>query len=112
VGRQFQELGESLGTAFRTAWNDEEVRQQAQHAKGGLEALANEVGKVVREMANSPEVRQAGSGAARSFRTAGEQTVQEIRPHLVDALREVNKELQKLIERMESGKGGSGQPGS
>jgi hypothetical protein len=104
VGRQFQQLGESLGAAFRAAWHDEQVRQQARSAKDGLEALADEIGHVVREMAASEDVRRAGSGAARSMQQAGEQTIQEIRPHLLEGLRQVNRELQKLIERLERGR--------
>ena len=111
MGRQFQQLGESLSAAFRAAWNDEHVRRQAEHAKGGLEALATEVGKVVTEMAQSPDVRRATSGAVKSVRTAGEETVQEIRPHLEDALRQLNRELQRFIDGMQAGKGSSKEPG-
>ncbi len=105
MGRQFQQLGESLSAAFRAAWNDEQVRRQAEHAKDGLEALAHEVGKVVNEMAQSPDVRRATSGAIKTVRTAGEETVEEIRPHLEDALRQLNRELRRFIDSLESGKG-------
>lgn len=104
MGRQFQQLGESLSAAFRAAWNDEEVRRHAQGAQDGLEALAQEVGKVVTEMAQSPRLRQAADSAVKSARTAGEDTVQEIRPHVVDALRQLNQELQKFIDKIEAGK--------
>ena len=111
MGKQFEQLGESLAAAFRAAWNDEQVRQQAEHAKDGLEALAHEVGRVVAEMAQSPDVRRATSGAVKSVRTAGEETVQEIRPHLEDALRQLNRELQRFIDRMQAGEGSSKEPG-
>ena len=35
VGRQFQALGESLATAFRTAWESEENREHVQDMKTG-----------------------------------------------------------------------------
>ena len=111
MGKQFQQLGESLSAAFRAAWNDEHVRRQAEHAKGGLEALATEVGKVVSEMAQSPDIRRATSGAVKSARTAGEETVQEIRPHLEDALRQINRELQRFVDRMHAGEASSKEPG-
>lgn len=104
MGRQFQQLGESLSAAFRAAWNDERVRREAEHAKDGLEALATEVGKAVTEMTRSADVRQATGRAVDAARAAGEETVHEIRPHLVDALRQLNRELQKLIDSMETGK--------
>ena len=111
MGRQFQQLGESLSAAFRAAWDDEQVRRQAEHAKDGLEALAREVGKVVSEMAQSPDGRRATSGAVKSVRTAGEETVQEIRPHLEDALRQINRELQRFVDRMQAGEASSKEPG-
>ena len=109
VGNQFKELGESLAAVFQAAWKDEEVRHQAQEMKTGLEALVQEVGQAIKETASSPEMQQARSEAARaakSVRTAGEQAVQEVRPHLVEALRQLNEELQKLIGRMEARKPG------
>lgn len=102
VGAQFQKLGESLGAAVRAAWTDPEVRRHAQQAQNGLEAMAQEVGKVVSEMAESPELKEATRSAAKTLRTAGEETVQVVRPHLVEALRQLNSELQKLVDNMES----------
>jgi hypothetical protein len=70
----------------------------------GVESMVNDVGQAIRETANSPQAQQARGEvkkAADSVRSAGEQTVQEVRPHLVSALRQLNDELQKLIVRME-----------
>jgi hypothetical protein len=110
VGVQFQQLGESLGAAFRAAWTDAEVRRHAQQAQSGLEAMATEVGKVVSEMAESPKVKEAAQSAAATLRTAGEETVQVVRPHLVEALRQLNLELQKLVDNMESKNPGAKPP--
>lgn len=112
MARQFQQLGESLSAAFRAAWNDEQVRRQAEHAKDGLEALATEVGKAVTEMTRSADVRQATGRAVDAARAAGEETVHEIRPHLMDALRQLNRELQKFIDSMEAGEESSEGPGA
>lgn len=112
VGDQFQKLGESLSAAFHAAWDDERVRRHAQGARDGLEALAQEVGKVVSEMSQSPGLRQAAGSAAKTVRTAGEEAFQEIRPHLVDALRQLNQELQKFIDSMEAGEESSEGPGA
>jgi hypothetical protein len=107
VGQQFQALGESLAAALRTAWHKEENRQRVQEMRSGVEAMVNEVGKAIKESAASPQVQQArteAEKAAESLRTAGEQTVQEVRPHLLSALRQVNAELQKMISHMEQEK--------
>ncbi len=104
VGKQFEALGQSLATAFRTAWESEENRKRMKGMQAGLEAMVNEVGKAIRETSESPEGQQARAEAhkaAQSLRTAGQQTWQEARPHLVSALHQVNAELQKMISQLE-----------
>ena len=104
VGRQFQALGESLATAFRTAWESEENREHLQDMKAGLEAMVDKVGRAVQEASASPEAQKAHrevEKAAESARVAGEQALQEARPHLLSALRKVNTELQEMVRRLE-----------
>ena len=105
VGRQFQALGESLAQAMRSAWENEETQRRVNDMRTGLESMAREVGKAVEDTANSPEgqkIRSEAERAADSVRVATEQTVQEVRPQLLTALQQLNSELQKLIDRMES----------
>jgi hypothetical protein len=107
VGKQFQILGQSLATAFRAAWNDEQNRQRVGEMQKGVESMLNDVGKAINETAKSPQVQQAKSEAQRaaeSLRVASEQTYQEVRPHLLSALQQLNTELQKLVQRMEPSK--------
>lgn len=104
VGAQFEQLGASLASAFRAAWNDEENRKQARELQNGLENMIDQVSSAIKDAANSPEgekVRSEATRAADSLRTASEQTVQEVRPHLVNALKQINSELQNIVERME-----------
>lgn len=104
VGRQFQVLGESLASALRVSLESEENRKHLQSLQTGVESMLKEVSQAIRETASSPKTQQVKSDAERaasSVRAAGEQTVQEVRPHLVAALRQVNAELQKFISRME-----------
>ena len=107
VGKQFQTLGESLATAFRTAWADEQNRKRMQDMRQGVEQMLNDVGKALDETAKSPQMQQAkvdAKKAAESMRVAGEQTYQEVRPQLESALHQLNVELQKLIEKLETRK--------
>ena len=104
VGKQFETLGESLAQAFRTAWDSEQNQRRVQELRTGLESMVRDVSKAIEDSANSPQgqkIRQDAERAAESLRTAGEQTVQEVRPQLINALEQVNVELQKLINRME-----------
>jgi vacuolar-type H+-ATPase subunit E/Vma4 len=104
VGRQFQTLGESIAAAFRTAVKDETNRQRLEQMRTGLESMVDEVGQAIKETAATPggqKVKTEAQQAAQKLRTAGEQTIQEARPHLMNALRQLNDELQKMIDRME-----------
>ena len=106
VGRQFQALGESLARAFRVAWEDEENRQHLQDMQAGLEAMVNRVGQALKEAGAAPDgqkMRREAEKAAQSARVAGKQTLQDARPRLLSALRQVNVELQKIISRLEEG---------
>lgn len=104
VGRQFQMLGQSIADAMRTAWQNEETQKQLREMRTGLESMVKDVGKAIEDSANSPQgqkIRQDAGKAAEKVRVVGEQTVQEVRPKLIDALKQLNDELQKLITRME-----------
>jgi hypothetical protein len=103
VGRQFQVLGESLAQAVRTAWEKEENRQRVSEMRTGLEAMVRDIGKAIDESASSPQgqqLKEEAKRAAAALRSAGEQTAQEVRPQLLNALEKVNEELKNLIEKM------------
>lgn len=105
VGKQFQTLGEGLAAAFRAAWENPDTQRRMQDIKTGVESMVHDVGRALKESADSPEVqrvRTEAEKAAESVRASGEQVVQEVQPHLVAALRQVNEELQKLIDRMQA----------
>ena len=103
VGAQFQALGAGLASAFRTAWTNEENKRHAKEMQADLEAMVNELGAAIKASATSPEVKQVKTEAGKTletFRTAGEKTVQEVRPTLLAALHQANEQLQKLVGRM------------
>lgn len=105
VGREFEQLGSSIARAIRSAWNDAENRRRAKEMQTGLEAMIKEVGEAIRDTAQSPQGQQIRDGVIRAADTlvdVGEQTAQEIQPHLISALKQVNDELQKLVMRMEN----------
>ena len=105
VGRQFETLGSSLAQALRSTWSRVETNADAQQVKAGLESLLRDVGKAVEEASATPEAQQLKEEAKRtaeSLRVAGEQTVQESRPQIISALKQINEELSKLIQKVES----------
>ncbi len=105
VGQQFKVLGESIAQAMRAAWSNEETQRQLREMRSGLESMVNEVGKAINESTSSPQgqkIKAEASRAAENLKSASQQTVQEVRPHLVNTLKQLNEELQKLIDRWES----------
>lgn len=104
VGRQFQKLGESIATAFKVSVNNTDNRRRLQEMQAGLESMANNVNQAIKEAAESPklqEVREDARRATSAVRQAGEQTVQDMRPFLLTALKDLNTELDRLIRHMQ-----------
>ena len=64
VGQQFQVFGESLATALRTAWENEENRKRLDEMRSGLESMAENVSQAVKETAASPRAHPARPAAA------------------------------------------------
>ncbi len=105
VGRQFQIFGETLAAAVRASWGNAEHRRRMQDMQGSIEGMVRDLDLAIQDAAHSPEVQQArdeAKRAAASLRDASEQTAQEVRPHLLAALKQVNAELQKLTSSMEN----------
>lgn len=110
VGQQFQALGRSLAAAFHTAVNDEENRQRMRQMQDGLESLVTDINQAIRTASESPQgqqVRSEAEKAAANLRSATEETYQDVRPQLVNALKQVTRELEKLAERMDRPSGPS-----
>ena len=104
VGQHFQALGESLMSAFRAAWENEENRQHLRGVRASLETVVDKVSETIKEVAASPEVKQVRTEvekAAQSAQTAGHQILDEARPHLLDSLRHLRTEVEKMIDRLE-----------
>jgi len=104
VGQQFRSLGESLASAFKSTWESEESRQHLEKMQESLEAMAEEIGQATRQAVDSEEgekIKVEVEKAAQSAQAAGQQTVEELRPHLLEAFRRVRSELDQIINRME-----------
>ena len=67
----------------------------------GLEAMIDKVGEVIQDAAATPEgqkVKGEAKKAANTLQDSAEHTAQEVRPHLISALKQVNIELGKLAD--------------
>jgi outer membrane murein-binding lipoprotein Lpp len=102
VGQQFDALGKSVSEAFRLSWNNREARK---YVMAGLEAMAAEVDRALSRTDELPaearKLKDQVEKVAQVARAATEDAVRESRPRLLMTLRQVNGELQRLIERLE-----------
>lgn len=113
VGKQFQRLGQSLATAFQTTVKDETTRQNMRELQDGLENAIQGIRSTVQKGASALEEQNFGEKArqtADSLIDAGEQTVEEVRPRLLSALQQLNRELDRLIHNMQSKPSGEEKP--
>ena len=104
VGRQFRSLGESLASAFKSSLEKDETRQHLEKMQAEVETMAAEIARSTKEVVDSEEgqkLRAEVEEAAQSARAAGQQTAEELRPHLLDAFRRVRSELDQVITRLE-----------
>ncbi|MGI6209068.1 MAG: hypothetical protein ACOYEW_12770 [Anaerolineae bacterium] len=105
LGRQFEELGRTLASTIRSAAENEENRRRFEEIEVSLQRMAEDVSQAVNEAAESPEgqrVRAQVERTAEAARLAGEQALEEARPHIVAALRRLNEELERLSQRLKS----------
>jgi acyl-CoA reductase-like NAD-dependent aldehyde dehydrogenase len=107
VGQQFQILGKSLAAAFRASLNCEQTRAHLHSLQSGIQSMANELGQTMTEAAASPcaqDVRIKAEKAATTARFATEEALQEARPQILATLKQMNRDLERIIQRTENGK--------
>ena len=111
VAAQLQSLGNALASALKTAWTSEENKRHLKEMRSGIEAMVGELNAAIKDSAASAQAQQLKSEAERTLvtvRSAGEKTVQDVRPKLVSALTSANEELRKTLAKMKSEESGPG----
>ena len=104
VGQRFQALGESLAAAFKSTWENKETQAQWEKVKTDVEAAANDISRAVKETAATEEAQKAKTEAyktAAAAQQAGQEVMDDVKPHLLAAFQKMRTELDKAIEGME-----------
>ena len=99
VLREFSALGDNVVLAVRAAWEGRENRNRVQDVQNSLQSMIDGVNQAIGDSANTPEAQQAREQFQRvteSMRQAAERTAEEVRPQLLNALRQANSELRRL----------------
>jgi glucose-6-phosphate-specific signal transduction histidine kinase len=103
VETRFAALSESLVSAVRTAWSDEESQRAVKEMESGLHTIAGKVASAVDEAAGSPEgqrLRTEAEKTAQAVHDAGEQMVKEARPHVADALGAISESFRSVADEL------------
>jgi len=100
IGEQLNELGKNLRESLRTAWESDDRRKLQQEIEFGLTNLRESLNQAASDFTNS----QAGQNLKEDVKDLHErwqtgEVGSKVRSEITDALRAVNKELQKTYQK-------------
>lgn len=100
IGEQLNELGKNLRDALRTAWESEERQKLQQEIAAGLANLRDSLNEAANDFSNS----QAGQNIKEDVQDLRErwrtgELGSKVREEIAEALRTVNRELEKASRR-------------
>ncbi len=100
IGEQLNELGKNLRESLRTAWESDDRRKLQQEIEFGLTNLRDSLNQAASDFSNS----QAGQNLKEDVKDLHErwqtgEVGSKVRSEIADALRTVNKELQKTYQK-------------
>jgi signal recognition particle GTPase len=100
IGEQLNELGKNLRETLRTAWESDDRRKLQQEIEFGLTNLRDSLNQAASDFSNS----QAGQNLKEDVKDLHERwqtgdVGSKVRSEIADALRTVNKELQKTYQK-------------
>jgi signal recognition particle GTPase len=100
IGEQLNELGKNLRETLRTAWESDDRRKLQQEIEFGLTNLRDSLNQAASDFTNS----QAGQNLKEDVKDLHERwqtgdVGSKVRSEIADALRTVNKELQKTYQK-------------
>ena len=94
----------SLAAALNATLQSKETRQHIEEMQVGVEAMVDEISQATKNAMASAEAQQVQSEvekATQSAVSAGQETINAVRPQLLSAFRRVRAELDQIINRME-----------
>jgi hypothetical protein len=100
IGDQLNELGKNLRDALRTAWESDERRKLQQEIEVGMANLGDSLSQAAKEFTDSPtgqNLKEDVKGIHERWQTGEVGT--KVRSEITEALRTVNRELQKAYQK-------------
>jgi signal recognition particle GTPase len=100
IGEQLNELGKNLRDALHTAWESDERRKLQQEIEDGLTNLRDSLNQAAKEFSSSPtgqNLKEDVIDLHERWQTG--EVGSKVRSEIAEALRTVNKELQKASQK-------------
>ncbi|MBC8163558.1 MAG: hypothetical protein H7Z42_20320 [Roseiflexaceae bacterium] len=100
---EVRELGNQIEAAFRAALESDRTRQLQRDLMGGLKELSSQLRTAVKDVQENPRVQQASDRGKEVLRNAQHsRTAQELQETLVSGVAQLNMQLRKLVDRLET----------
>lgn len=100
---EVRELGNQLEAAFRAALESERTKQLQRDLMGGLKELSSQVKTALKSAQDNPRVQQASERGREVLRNAQQsKAAQDLQETLVTGVAQLNVQLRKLVERLET----------
>ena len=103
IADELTKLAQQLTTAAKTAWDSEERKRLQSEIMTGMQRLGQELNSAVNKAAESEQAKELKMRATRVAEDVQKTDVaDEVKKGILVGLEAVNRELGKLLERMES----------
>lgn len=112
IAEELKNLGRQLADTLRTAWNSQERQRLESEIRRGVKSFADEVGKAVHEIKDSPPAQRAREevGQIRTKVETGE-LGNKAKSNMAQGLHWLSEELERLSKQFTPAeKGGSDRP--
>lgn len=103
IADELGKLGQQVANAAKAAWSSEERRKLQAELTRGVEKLSQELNAVLSEAAQRDEIKELRARAEKVAAEAREaDVVEDIRKGILNGLEALNRELGRLVEKLEA----------
>jgi len=108
---ELREMGQQLEAAFRAAIESDRARQLQRDLVGGVRELSGQIQTTLHSLQANPRVQQAEERGRQVLSQARQsKVVQDLQETIVSGIAQINDQLRKLVDRLETDR--AGQPSS
>ena len=100
---ELREMGQQLETAFRAAIQSDRAKQLQKDLAGGVHEITEQIKTAAKTVQNDSRFQQAEERGRQAVAQAREsKVVQDIQETLVSGLAQLNEQLRKVVERIQT----------